>query len=291
MQSKVALFDSDALPMEAVSRGRVNAIRRKRLPLDVAIPGCTIEYSISLVPNGYFTPRHRHNFDQIRCQLGGSFDYEGLGTMTAGMVGYFPEGTPYGPSASGDESKILLLQHAGASGSGYLSDAEYNESIAELKAQGEFHDGIFTATGPDGRKRNKDGYEAVWENAYRQPIRYAKPRYDQPIFMRPENFAPIAKDDGSTYKLLGEFSERRTRLGFLGLAAGARHWLDANSLYFVVSGHGRIEGRDWRAHTTIHAAAGEQLEIRADAESEIFHIGLPDLTGLEREAPLFATAR
>jgi hypothetical protein len=126
----------------------------------------------------YTTPRHRHNFDQIRLQVGGSFDYDGIGTMTEGMVGYFPEGTPYGPSASSDGSTILLLQHAGASGSGYLSDGEYNVSIAELKQKGEFHEGIYTVLGPDGRKRNQDGYEAVWENAYRRPIDYAKPRYD-----------------------------------------------------------------------------------------------------------------
>ncbi len=239
----------------------------------------------------YTTPRHRHNFDQIRLQVGGNFDYDGLGTMTEGMVGYFPEGTAYGPSASGEESKILLLQHAGPSGSGYLSDSEYNASIAELKQKGEFHDGIYTVIGTDGRKCNQDGYEAVWENAYRRPIDYAKPRYDQPIFMRPENFSWVSDGAGSAYKLLGDFSERGTRLGFIGLAAGARRLLDSRCLYFVVSGSGRIGDAAWRKHTTIHTAAGEQLEICADNDAEIFHIGLPDLSALRREVPLFAEAR
>jgi hypothetical protein len=239
----------------------------------------------------YTTPRHRHNFDQIRLQVGGSFDYEGLGEMTEGMVGYFPEGTPYGPSASGEESRILLLQHAGASGSGYLSDGEYDASIAELKENGEFRDGIYTVIGADGRKRNRDGYEAVWENAYRRKVEYAKPRYDQPILIRPENFAWVGDGEGSAYKLLGDFNERRMRLGFLGLAAGARRVLDSHSLYFVVAGAGRAGDASWRKHTTIHVAAGERVEIRADADAELFHIGLPDLTGLRREAPLFAEAR
>jgi hypothetical protein len=238
----------------------------------------------------YTTPRHRHNFDQIRLQVGGSFDYDGIGTMTEGMVGYFPEGTSYGPSASSDGSTILLLQHAGASGSGYLSDGEYNVSIAELKQKGEFHEGIYTVLGPDGRKRNQDGYEAVWENAYRRPIDYAKPRYDQPIFMRPKNFSGVSDGAGASYKLLGEFSERGTRLGFIGLAAGARHVLDSRSLYFVVSGSGHIGEAAWRKHTTIHAAAGERLEIRAETDAEIFHIGLPDLGALQPQVPLFVEA-
>jgi len=238
----------------------------------------------------YTTPRHRHNFDQIRLQVGGSFDYDGLGAMTEGMVGYFPEGTPYGPSASGEDSRILLLQHAGASGAGYLSDGEYNASIAELKERGEFRDGIYTVIGADGRKRNQDGYEAVWENAYRRPVEYAKPRYDQPIFMRPENFSWLSGSEGSSYKLLGDFNERRMRLGFVGLAAGARRALDSHSLYFVVAGSGRAGDTAWCKHTTIHVAAGERAEIRADADAELFHIGLPDLTGLRRETAAFAEA-
>jgi hypothetical protein len=238
----------------------------------------------------YTTPRHRHNFDQIRLQVGGSFDYEGLGTMTEGMVGYFPEGTPYGPSASGEESKILLLQHAGASGWGYLSDGEYNASIAELKQKGEFRDGIYTVIGSDGRKRNQDGYEAVWENAYGREIEYAQPRYDQPIFMRPRNFSWLSGGNGSSYKLLGEFSEQAMRLGFVRFAAGARRLIDDNSLYFVVTGAGRIGDQAWRKHTTIHVTKRERVEVCAEADAEFFHIGLPDLTGLPREAAALAEA-
>ena len=256
------------------------------------MPGAIDNFKLILgtTHDDYTTPRHRHNFDQIRLQVGGSFDYDGLGTMAEGMVGYFPEGTAYGPSASGEESRILLLQHAGASGSGYLSDGEYNASIAELKERGEFRDGIYTVIGADGRKRTQDGYEAVWENAYGREIEYAKPRYDQPIFMRPENFAWTGDGDGASYKLLGDFSERRMRLGFVGLASGARRLLESHSLYFIVSGSGRAGDAVWRKHTTIHVAAGERVEIRAEADAELFHIGLPDLTGLRREAALLAEA-
>ena len=261
--------------------------------LMTGMPGALDNFKLILgtTHGDYTTPRHRHNFDQIRLQVGGRFDYDGLGAMTEGMVGYFPEGTPYGPSASGEESRILLLQHAGASGAGYLSDGEYNASIAELKQKGEFRDGIYTVIGGDGRKRNQDGYEAVWENAYRRPVEYAKPRYDQPVFMRPGNFSWIGDGAGSSYKLLGDFNERRMRLGFLGLASGARRVLDSHSLYFVVAGSGSAGDAGWRKHTTIHVAADERIEIRAEVDAELVPRGWPDLTGLGREAPLFAEAR
>ncbi|HKT16994.1 MAG TPA: hypothetical protein VJR47_03060, partial [Stellaceae bacterium] len=45
----------------------------------------------------FYSPRHRHNFEQIRFVLEGELSFGRDGTMTAGMVGYFPEGVHYGP--------------------------------------------------------------------------------------------------------------------------------------------------------------------------------------------------
>jgi hypothetical protein len=77
---QVIVCDTNAMPFEEVRRGRVHMIRRKRLPLETGVPGVTMEYSLSVVPDGYFTPRHRHNFD-------------GLGDLAAGECGHFPEGS------------------------------------------------------------------------------------------------------------------------------------------------------------------------------------------------------
>ena len=62
MNRDIVILDTEKLDWETVQRGRVNMIRRKRLPLHTSVPGLTIEYSLSVVPEGYFTPRHRHNF-------------------------------------------------------------------------------------------------------------------------------------------------------------------------------------------------------------------------------------
>ena len=93
---QVIVCDTNEMPFEEVRRGRVHMIRRKRLPLETGIPGVTMEYSLSVVPDGYFTPRHRHNFDQIRYTLSG-LQSTGLGDLAGGECGYFPEGSHYGP--------------------------------------------------------------------------------------------------------------------------------------------------------------------------------------------------
>ncbi len=246
---------------------------------------------IGTTQGDYTTPRHRHNFDQVRFQIQGTFDYDGLGKMTPGMIGYFPEGTPYGPTASGDDSFTLLLQCGGASGNGYMSDEEYNRSMAELKKLGEFHGGIYATLGRDGAKRNKDGYEAVWEHSRGHPVRYPKLRYTQPILMHPENFAWVpARAGAAAYKLLGDFSERHLRLGLMRLEAGAKATPADNSLYFVVRGSGEIGGERWERHAAIHLGSGERAEIQAGTEAEIFQMGLPDFAELPLKAAQAAAA-
>jgi hypothetical protein len=79
---EIIIRDTKAMDFEEVRRGRVHMIRRKRLPLETGIPGVTMEYSLSVVPDGYFTPRHRHNFDQIRYTLSG-VQSTGLAPITA----------------------------------------------------------------------------------------------------------------------------------------------------------------------------------------------------------------
>src|SRR5258707_897953 len=109
MSPQVTILDASKLDLEGVHRGRVNMIKRKRLPLDIGAPGMTVEYSLSIVPEGYFTPRHRHNFDQIRYTLTG-IQSTGFGDLGPGEIGYFPEGAYYGPQKQAGECTALVLQ-------------------------------------------------------------------------------------------------------------------------------------------------------------------------------------
>jgi hypothetical protein len=55
------------------------------------------QLSFGQMGGDFNSPRHRHNFEQIRYQLEGVLDYGRDGKLVAGMVGYFPEAVYYGP--------------------------------------------------------------------------------------------------------------------------------------------------------------------------------------------------
>lgn len=224
------------------------------------------------------SPRHRHNFEQIRIQLRGAVTYARTRKMTPGMIGYFPEGAYYGPHDGTDDCELIVFQFGGTSGLGYMSEDEFQANMKELKAAGgAFQDGYFTRVGPDGRKINQDAYEAVWEHARRRPISYPEPRYDQPIFMDPRSFPWTPGEPGVGSKLLGAFGESGPRIALLRLAPQARLRLTPHSIYFVIAGRGRAGADPYGVHTALHLTRGEQGSLAAETESEVIHIALPDI--------------
>jgi len=200
-------------------------------------PGALDNFQLSFGQMGgdFNSPRHRHNFEQIRYQLEGALDYGRDGKLVAGMVGYFPEAVYYGPQSQDPDiaCKTIVLQFGGASGSGYLSQAEVQAGMRELREEGEFKDGVFRRRADVEGKRNVDGYQAIWEHVNGRPMDYPKPRYPQPIFMDPENYAwvPVAGVPGVAEKLLGVFTERRSETGLIKLDAGASYVARGRGVY------------------------------------------------------------
>ncbi len=185
---EIIVHDTQAMDFEEVRRGRVHMIRRKRLPLETGIDGITMEYSLSVVPDGYFTPRHRHNFDQIRYTLSG-VQSTGLGDLAAGECGYFPEGSHYGPQQQKGPCECLVLQFQGASGEHLLSNEEMNATYEKLlKSGGKFENGVYKGFKPDGTPKNKDSYEAIWEEHEGRDLVFPEPRYRQPVMMLAKNY-------------------------------------------------------------------------------------------------------
>jgi len=225
------------------------------------------------------SPRHRHNFDQVRVQIEGDADFARDGKMTPGMVGYFPEGVYYGPQSIAGESLTLVLQFGGASRSGYLSEAEFQRGIAELKKTGSFERGVYKTAKPDGGTRNQDAYEAVWEHLRGRELRYPPSRYDKPVFMNPAAAAweHEGLPAGIARKHLGTFSEARTALTQFRLDPQARLEVPANTIVFVLSGQGIADaGGAWEARSSLYSGR-QPGAIVAQAPGEVLAIELPRL--------------
>jgi hypothetical protein len=251
---------------------------RKLMTGEPDTPG---NFSLEMVrtTTDFFSPRHRHNFDQFRYQLEGEFDFDRNGKMKPGILGYFPEGTPYGPQSSSVSSLTLTLQFGGASGSGYMTQEQMEAGMAELKKHGRFEKGVFRRNEGEEGKRNVDGYQAIWEYVNKRPMKYPEPRYHDPIMINPEHFAwmPVEGAAGVYEKLLGVFTERGTHGRRVRLEPGAKFRIAGRSLYFVLSGEGRVSDARYRCYTTLLCERGEETTFAATTPSEILVLGLPRL--------------
>ena len=231
------------------------------------------------VNGGYATGRHRHNFEQVRVVLEGSFGFGPGLVQHAGSVGYFCEGTHYTQQGEG-RSLTLLLQVGGPSGSGFMSRLQLREGIAALRDKGEFHDGMFTWFDAQGIKHDKDSYEAVWEHVHRRPIQYVKPQYSAPVLMDPERFAwvPMPGREGVWLRSLGRFNERGLGITQVRLAAGAELVLPRGEqvlLLCCVQGAGQVEGRGYERLSALRVEIGDGPLVKATRDSVFFGFELP----------------
>jgi hypothetical protein len=273
---------ASAVQWEQVSGHRSGQIEFKRLLQ--GRPGAPDNFELSVVRTGadYYTPRHRHNFDQVRLCLSGAMNYAPGKDLKAGTVGYFGEGTFYGPQQMSEPSEVLLLQLGGSAGYGFMSYQQLNAGFEALRTQGEFDKGAFSHRDADGRVHRKDGYEAVWEHVNGRRVEYPPPRYDEPVVMNPANFGWLAVPGtgGIDAKHLGTFGERGLSVGLIRGVSGASYrvaGLTAPELLFVISGAIRAGSTRLGAHAgvklegTDNGATVEVLEA-----SELFYVRLPD---------------
>ncbi len=235
---------------------------------------------LSRSDGAYTSPYHRHNFDQVRFCVRGSANIAPGKTLHQGDVGYFPEGTPYGPQKDIPSERLtLVLQCGGASGLGYMSSAQLRRGTEELEKRGKFGGGRFRFNGqPENQAR--DSYEAIWEHIFQRPMEYPQARYDDPILMRSGAFswAPDSSHAGIDRMLLGAFTERGTRIEMLRITEGATITLgDANAmvLAFVISGRGKVAGGAFEDYSGFRIDAAESLRLDAHAVSQMLVMTLP----------------
>jgi hypothetical protein len=227
----------------------------------------------------FFSPRHRHPWDQVRYCVSGSVPIGPGKTIDAGEVGYFPEGLHYGPQ-EGPERTVMVLQFGGASGKGYLNRDHVNRAYDELGEFGKFEKGVFRRTRGAG-KRNLDGYEAIWQHLTGEKLVFPPPRYSEPVIMKPANFAWTGTGaPGVDRKMLGRFSDRGTEITIFRLEPGRRRVLPGDDhlrVVFVMKGRGKCGRREYKRHTAIEFAPGDAAGFTPETRTTLLSIRIPSM--------------
>lgn len=229
---------------------------------------------------GWGTPRHRHNFDQIRYVLKGRYPAAPHKIMDEGSVAYFPESVHYGPQDRPEGLEMMVIQFGGASGAGFLSTPRREAANEALKAKGEFKSGVFTWVDEKGQKHNMDGAAACYEEATGRKMVLAKPRYDDVIMMDPDSYDWIETGKPGVYsKLLGTFTERNTKMSFIKVEAGATYNTGARSqvdVLFMSKGNITVEGKTYGDKTALELTPSDApVDIKANEDSLFFVVTLP----------------
>ena len=236
----------------------------------------------------FFSPRHRHNFCQFRFQLEGDSAYGHDGHLSAGTLGYFPEGTHYGPQGpdTGD-TYTAVLQFGGPSGQGLLTPEQTAAAARELEKIGVFEKGVFRRNSDVDGKKNVDGFQAVWEQVAGRKLVYPESQYARPILMHLDNFKwmPLAGMSGVSIKALGTFTDCAIPSAAYRLEPGADFIAESRGVYLVLSGGGSLEGETFRQYTSLYIDTGETGRFKADQVSEILLMGMPNVADiLQHEA-------
>ena len=248
-------------------------------------PGGLGKHELSLVRHAgrFRAPRQRRNFEQFRMILEGEFGWATRRKMKAGQLGYFPEGTPYGPEDTA-ACLALTLRCAGPSGQELLSHDQLQDGREALAKLGGFVDGVFQrapAADAAAPGRKQDGYEAIWEHVRGRKLSIPAKRYDEPVIVTPAALAWEPTDTaGVDRKLLGAF-DHGACAELLRIELGAKLVLEAPQaiqLLFVLEGAGRAEGRVYRRWSALEVPGGGRVGLDADAPTELLRLGVPAIS-------------
>jgi hypothetical protein len=226
-------------------------------------------------PNSYFSPRHRHPWDQIRFCLEGKIPIAKGLYVEGGEIAYFPESAPYGPQEGGEDRIVLLLQFGGASGQGFIGPDLLTKARLELGNRGRFEEGVYIYETESGRKK-RDAYEAIWMHVMGGALNYASPVYKSPIVMRPEALSwRSSAEVGVESKRIGEFPHRGLAIRAWRIASGASHECAPEHrlrFLFATHGDGLMGGEPFRRWTALRLQPGASTQITAAGAAEFVEL-------------------
>jgi hypothetical protein len=233
----------------------------------------------------YFSPRHRHPWDQVRFCLEGAIPIGKDLYVEGGEIAYFPESAPYGPQRGGTDRIVLLLQFGGASGQGFIGVERLNAARAALEKTGKFQKGVFIRDG-DARPKRLDAYEAIWQHVTGRALDYAEPAYKTPIVMRPAAL-PWKKTGipNVSTRSIGLFPHRGLAITGWKIDPGGAVTLRADGalcFLFVTHGGGEIGGHALRDHSAVRLSGHESAELRAARGMELLELSVAPVASLAR---------
>lgn len=232
---------------------------------------------MSKEPKSFFSPRHRHPWDQIRFCLEGRIPIAKGLFVEGGEIAYFPESAYYGPQEGGDDRIVVLLQFGGASGQGFIGADRVKQARLELAKEGRFEGGVYFRDTAQGR-RNRDAYEAIWLHVMGGDLCYAPPVYKTPIVMRPEALSWLpAAEAGVSVKRIGVFPHRGLSINGWRIEPGARHripGIQSLRLLFVTEGTGAIGSEALRRWSAARLQPGEAAELVARSQLELLELAV-----------------
>ena len=251
---------------------------------DPASPG-NFKFGLFHQYGDFYSPRHRHNFCQFRVQLEGPCEYGLSGKMKPGTIGYFPEGTYYGPQGPDTEDTYTAtLQFGGPSGSGLLTPEQTIAAKKELLKFGTFEKGVFRPNPDVTDRRNMDGFEAIWEHINGRKLVYPEPQYAAPVLMYPDHYQwmPVSGASGVEEKAMGLFTDCQIPCAMYRVQPGATLTAHGRGILMVMSGGGAVAGDRFRQYTSVYLDTGETTQFHANEVSEILLLGMPDVTAMEK---------
>lgn len=243
------------------------------------VPGRSMEFNITAFDGSeFYSPPHRHNFDQIRIGLEGVMGY-GRQKLGPRMIGYYPEGTWYGPMQCGGPVTSAIMQFDGASQGGYVTLNRMDRATEQLRQEGRFERGFFY---PASGGPRVDGYQASWERATGRPMVYSDPpRYPDAIYMNIDAFGWREMDAGVEHKTLGRFGEGDVMIEVLRIRAGASADIVKPTRRFVglvLSGSVIANGKQLPPWSGVLSEDGDDVALTGGVEvAEILLFTLPML--------------
>ena len=261
---------------------------QKKQAFGVTLPdtGVHVVCNHTFIEKGGMSPRHHHNFEQIRYVLEGHLFY-GRKTIGPGTLMYVPESVDYGPQTRDEDTRAVVFQFSGPSGIPKFSQVDSKAARQKLLSEGvTFQKGI--AHFPSGKKQ--DAAEALWEFMAGRPIEYPPPRYEDPIYIYTQAFVwQPTKYTGVAIKRLGYFNECGPNVSLLrmepktSLPRNGTHWLD---IRVVLEGEVDYAGQNCAAVSRIYCPPGGEYDEMGSASGAtvlVFQIATPGGAAPARE--------